>query len=234
MYNRAIPYSDQDVELEGYLALPSRARAPLVILCHAWRGRDAFICEKADWIAELGYAGFALDMYGKGVLGKTKEENAALKMPFIEDRSLLQRRLLKGYQAAFALPEVDTARIAAIGYGFGGICALDLARSGAPLSGVVSVYGHFEPPQHCSMHPIKAKILILHGFADPISPVSSLLAFQEEMERNKVDWQSCLFGHTQHAFATPSAQDPDAGILYHPSSAKRAAHAIEVFLRELF
>ncbi|MCE5318385.1 MAG: dienelactone hydrolase family protein [Parachlamydia sp.] len=228
-----IPYKDQDVELEGYLALPSRTRAPLVILCHAWRGRDAFICEKVDQIAELGYAGFALDMYGKDVLGKTKEENAALKKTFMDDRASLQRRLLKGYETACSLPHVDTTRIAAIGFGFGGICALDLARSGVPLAGAVSIYGHFDPPQNCPVHPIQAKILILHGFADPISPMDTLLALQEEMERDKVDWQTCLFGNTQHAFATPSAQDPDAGILYKASSAKRAWRTIETFLEEV-
>jgi dienelactone hydrolase len=89
-----IPYYDQDIELEGYAAYPVEAKRPLVILCHAWRGRDDFICEKTDWIAGLGYVGFAIDIYGKGVIGKSNAENAILKKPFVEDRLSLLRRLL--------------------------------------------------------------------------------------------------------------------------------------------
>ena len=96
----------------------------MVILCHAWRGRDDFICKKAELMTQWGYAGFALDMYGKGVLGNSKEENASLKAPFIQDRELLKRRVLKALDVASSLPSVDTSRIAVIGFGFGGICAL--------------------------------------------------------------------------------------------------------------
>lgn len=232
MLTQVVPYTDGDYQLEGFVACPAEEKLPLVILCHAWKGRDNFICEKSQIIASLGYAGFAIDMYGKGISGKSREENAALKRPFLEDRAFLKRRLLKGYEAACSLPFVDTTRIVALGYGFGGVCALDLARSGVALNGAVSVYGHFEPPRHAQ--PIKAKILLLHGYQDPISPMCELLTFQQELDRNKVDWQSHLFGNAVHAFATPSAQDPDAGILYNPVSARRAWLAIENFLAELF
>ncbi|MBS0629160.1 MAG: dienelactone hydrolase family protein [Verrucomicrobia bacterium] len=104
-----IPYSDQKTELEGFVAYPSQAKRPLVILCHAWRGRDEFICEKAKLIAELGFVGFALDVYGKGILGKSPAENAALKKPFIEDRSMLQQRLQSGIATARALENIDSA-----------------------------------------------------------------------------------------------------------------------------
>lgn len=144
--NNAISYSDKSTELEGFVAYPSQEKRPAVILCHAWRGRDDFICEKAEEIASWGYVGFALDMYGKGVLGKSKEENAALKKPFLEDRALLQRRVLKAFETVQSLPYVDSSRIAVLGFGFGGICALGLARSSANLRGAISIYGHFTPP----------------------------------------------------------------------------------------
>ena len=94
-----IPYHDNGVDLEGFVAIPEKRRCPLVILCHAWRGRDEFICEKARQVAKLDYVGFALDMYGKGILGKSKEENMALKRPFIKDRYLVHRRVIKALEA---------------------------------------------------------------------------------------------------------------------------------------
>lgn len=228
----AIQYSDGDCALEGFAAHPEGEMRPLVILCHAWRGLDDFICEKAERIAELGFAAFAIDMYGKGILGKNPEENAALKKPFLNDRSLLQQRLLKGYKTASALHFADASRIVALGYGFGAVCALDLARSGVPLHGAISVYGHFDPPKNIPKHPIKSKILILHGYNDPVAPLSELRAFENELVQQKVDWQTCLYGHTYHAFATPTANDASRGILYNPVSAKRSWQAIVNFLQE--
>jgi dienelactone hydrolase len=234
MIKKIMKYYDHNIELEGFAACSSEEKCPLVLLCHAWRGRDNFICEKAEWVARLGYAGVAIDMYGKGILGTSQEENAALKRPFIEDRFLLQQRLLKGFDAACALPYVNIHRIAVIGFGFGALCALDLARSGVNLKGAVSVYGHFDPPHNFSPHPIQAKVLILHGYNDPVVPMDELKNFQEKMEREKVDWQAHVYGNTFHAFATPMANDREAGILYNSSSAKRADDAIVNFLQEIF
>lgn len=223
---------DQDIPLEGFLACSTNEKRPLVILCHAWRGRDDFICEKAQKIGALGYTGFALDVYGKGILGNSKDENAALKKPFLEDRSLLQKRLLKGFEMACSLPYVDPKLIAVLGFGFGGLCALDLARSGLNLKGVVSIYGHFDPP-HFPTQPIKSKVLILHGYNDPISTMEELHTFEKEMENAQIDWQSHIYGNTFHAFATPSTNDLAGGIVYNSISAERAWKAVENFLKEI-
>lgn len=163
MRHTKIPYQDNGADLEGLAFHPESGKRPLVILCHAWKGRDEFICEKAQMIAKLGYVGFALDMYGRDVLGTCKEENEKLKKPFIQDRSLLQRRVLKALEVSSHLPYVDSKRITVIGYGFGGLCALDLARSGANIKGAVSVYGHLDPPPSQLIKAIQAKILVLHG-----------------------------------------------------------------------
>jgi dienelactone hydrolase len=229
-----VPYHDGDALLEGYVAYPSQKRSPLVILCHAWRGRDEFICEQARLVASWGYVGFALDMYGKGILGKSKEENGALKRPFLEDRGQLQRRVLKAYETASRLPHVDPARIVVLGLGFGGVCALDLARSGVPLLGAISVYGHFDPPPASLCKPIRAKVLILHGYNDPVATRDELRVFEKELSEMNVDWQSHVYGNTMHAFATPSANDPAAGLLYNKVAAKRAWGAIRNFLDEIF
>lgn len=227
-----VPYTDGSTSLEGFAAHTIPEKRPLVILCHAWSGRDAFICEKAEMMARWGYAGFALDLYGKGIVGKSKEENAALKQPFLEDRNLLKRRLIKAYEVACGLPFVDREKVAAVGFGFGGLCALDLARSGVKLRGAVSVYGHFEPPPKPG--PIHSKVLILHGYDDPIVKPETLRPLTDEMNRTKVDWQAHFYSHTLHAFMNPAVNDPKPGLVYNPVSAQRAWHAIQGFLEEIF
>lgn len=185
-------------------------------------------------LANFGYVGFALDMYGKGILGASKEENAALKRPFINDRQLLQKRVLSGFEAARSLPYVDPEQIVAIGFGFGGLCALDLARSGARLKGAISIYGHLDPPPDSLMKKIQAKILILHGYKDPLISQNELKTFEKEMDAACVDWQLHIFGQAMHAFATPSANDPAAGLLYDPVADHRAWILIRHFLDEQF
>lgn len=233
MNKQTVSYQDQEVILEGFAAYLNKNKQPLVILCHGWKGRDEFICQKAEQIANWGYFCFAVDMYGKGVVGKNKEENAALKKPFMEDRTLLQRRILKGFSAASSFPYADANKIAVIGFGFGGVCALDLARSGADLKGAVSVYGHFDSPKGVPIKAIKAKILVLHGYNDSVSTMQELEVFQKEMEITKVDWQAHIYSNTFHAFATPGANDIASGILYNPISEKRAWDAIKNFLSEV-
>lgn len=229
-----VPYQDNGIDLEGFVAYPNEGKYPLVILCHAWKGRDEFICEKARMISAQGYVGFALDLYGKGILGKSKEENAALKKPFIQDRRLLQNRMLRSFEVASRLPYVDSKKIAVIGFGFGGLCALDLARSGVDLKGAVSIYGHFDPPPSSMIKPIGTKILVLHGYNDPVTPQAELRGFEKEMNDAEVNWQAHVYGNTMHAFATPEANDPEAGILYNPIAAARAWVAIQSFLKEVF
>lgn len=224
MRTETISYKDGDCDLEAFVAYPSEVKPPLVLLCHAWKGRDEFICKKAQDIAQLGYVGFALDMYGKGVLGQSKEENAALKRPFLENRELLQKRVLKAFNVACNLPDIDASRIAVLGYGFGGICALDLAGE-VDLKGAISVYGHFD-----QVKPIRSKVLILHGYQDTVTPLEELTRFEKEMTG---DWQVHIYGNAMHAFATPEANDPKAGILYNPDAAKRSWIAIVDFLAEI-
>lgn len=235
MQTEYLAYVDQEHILEGFVAYPSSERKyPTVILCHAWSGRDAYICEKAQLMAQWGYVGFALDMYGKGILGTTREQNKALKQPFLEDRQLLQKRLLKALEIVCALPYVDTSRIAVVGFGFGGLCALDFARSGANLKGAVCVYGHFEPLPFPVKQPIKARILVLHGYEDHFVPPQELLTFGQEMQKLGVDWQAHLYGNSQHAFTNPAANDVAFGTVYNAMTAQRAWNAIHDFLKEVF
>ena len=234
MHTELISYHDDEAELEGFVAFLGEGKHPLILLCHAWRGRDDFICEQAKQVAAEGYVAFAIDMYGKDILGKSGEECMALKKPFIQDRLLLQRRAIAGLEAACRLPYVDANKVAVIGFGFGGISALDLARSGANLRGVVSVYGHFDPPPPNLTQQIQAKVLAIHGYLDPIVRMEEFTSFEKEMTEAKIDWQAHIYGKAMHAFATPGANSENEGILYDPIMKARAWVATKNFLEEIF
>ncbi len=233
--SNTVGYLDGDVLLEAFFAFDDSlsGRRPAVLINHTWAGRDDFVAEKAKKLAALGYVGFAVDMYGKGVLGSDAEENAKLMQPFMQDRQLVKKRMMAALYAVKLMPWVDDSRIAAIGFCFGGLCSLDLARAGADLKGVVSFHGLLGALDDNS-HPIKAKILALHGHDDPMVPVEQVIAFEKEMTKAGADWQLHTFGNTQHAFTNPLANNPNFGTVYQPEADKRSWILMENFLAEIF
>lgn len=236
MYTNTIEYKDGDTLLEGYIAYDETKKdpKPTVLVAPTYFGRDEFACAKAEMLAELGYVGFAIDMYGKGILGKNREESANLKKPLMDNRRSLQERILTAYHFIQTLTIVDKHRLAAIGYCFGGLCALDLARSGANLKGVVTFHGLLEAPQDLPNQPIQAKILVLHGHDDPLVPPEQVTQFEKEMTGANVDWQIHIYGNTMHAFTNPNANDPDVGTVYHSLADQRSKKTMENFLQEIF
>jgi dienelactone hydrolase len=233
---RLIEYEHEDKVLEGKLAWDSSIDGPMpgVMVCHAWGGRSEFENDRAEELAKFGYAGFALDLYGKGVLGSGPDENAVLMQPFLDDRAMLQERLLSSLQVMRGQPEVDASRTAAIGYCFGGLCVLDIARTGEDLGGVVSLHGLFAAPGNTSGNSIKAKVLALHGWNDPMAPPDAVFALAEELTSMGADWQLHGYGNTMHAFTNPQANNPDFGTVYSASADRRSWTAVRNFLAELF
>lgn len=231
-----IPYEHKGVNLEGFLAYDASSTAPKpgVIICHAWRGRDSFVEKKAMELVEWGYTAFALDLYGKGVLGKNKDENVTLMSPFVQDRNLLRDRLFIALEAFKTSPYVDKSKIAAMGFCFGGMCALDFARHGADIKGAICVHGLLFQPVESMGKKIKAKILALHGADDPLVPVEQVESFEQEMTAAEADWQMHVFGNSKHAFTNPEANDPAFGTVYNPVSAKRTWIEVRSFLTECF
>lgn len=230
-----IEYYDNDVLLEGYFACDEKTQGkkPAVLVAHDWSGRNDFACHKAEAIAELGYIGFAIDMYGKGKLGNTKEEKTALMQPLLQDRNKLQNRILAAFDTITKLDSVNSARIGAIGFCFGGLCVLDLARSGADIKGVVSFHGLLHAPEEVTSHPIKAKVLVLHGFDDPMVKPEQVMTFADEMTQAKVDWQIDMYGHAMHAFTNPQANDPGFGTVYDKKADARSWIAMKDFFAEI-
>jgi dienelactone hydrolase len=234
--SNTINYLDNEVLLEGFFAYDDRIteRRPAVLISHTWAGRDSFVQEKAQKIAELGYFAFALDMYGKGVLGKTIGENTLLMQPFMADRAMLQRRIHAALRAVKLLPWVDDKKIAAIGFCFGGLCVLDLARTGVDIQGVVSFHGLLKPADNIRNPHINAKVLVLHGNDDPMCPTSEVIDLQKELTAAQADWQLHNYGNTLHAFTNPVANNPGFGTVYQATADKRSWQSMCNFLTEIF
>jgi dienelactone hydrolase len=234
--SNTVGYLDGDVLLEAFFAFDDSftGRRPAVLINHSWVGRDDFVAEKAKKLAVLGYVGFAVDMYGKGILGSDAEENAKLMQPFMDDRQMLAKRMHAALYAVKLMPWVDDSKIAAIGFCFGGLCSLDLARTGADLKGVVSFHGLLGAPGNTQGNVIKAKVLALHGHDDPMGPVEEVFAFEQEMTKAGADWQLHTFGNTMHAFTNPVANNPDFGTVYQPDADRRSWVMMGNFLTEIF
>lgn len=214
---------------------------PCVLVAHAWMGQDDFARSKARSLAQCGYVGFAIDLYGNAKLVQSKEEAIALMMPLFFDRQLLQARLKAAYEVARQHPLVDPKKIGGIGFCFGGLSIIELFRSGADMRGAVSfhaVLGDEKEGQKAKTVPIasgiKGSLLILHGYDDPLVTPHDIDACQKELTAANVDWQMHIYGHTSHAFTVPHANDKSMGLLYNPVAEKRSWRTMKNFFEEVF
>jgi len=206
---------------------------PCVLILHHWGGRKDDMIAFGEDIANWGYHAFACDLYGQGKFGNNPEENRALMGPLVEDRSLLEKRMLANLETAAALPGVDRGRMAAVGFCFGGLCALDLARANAPLKAVASMHGLLKPRPGDGSDPIKPKVTIFHGWDDPMAPPEDVTAIGKELTARQADWQLHAYGNAMHAFTNEHANDPDHGLQYQPVVARRAWASFRDYLEEV-
>ncbi len=228
-------YKDGKTTCTGYLAWDETYAdpKPCVMVAHAWGGCDGFAQSKAVQMAAQGYVGFAIDVYGGAKLGADPAENEALMMPFLDDRKMLLKRLKAAVKAAKALDQVDETALAVMGYCFGGLCALDLARSGIDLKAAISFHGLFNG-NGLPAKKIKASVLALHGWDDPMVPPAAVTELGEELTKAKCDWQIHAYGDTKHAFMVETANDPKNGVQYNAKAEKRAWAAALGLLAEKF
>ncbi len=235
MHIRKIEVQDQGVILEATVAfLEGAQKKPVIFVFHAWEGKGVFAEQKAIELAKLGYVGCALDLYGKGKFGVSREECSALMHPLFSDRAKLRQRILTYRDVLEKIPEADLSKIGAIGFCFGGLCALDLARSGADIKGVVSFHGLLGAPETLQNKKISSKVLVLHGGKDPMVSKKELFNFIEEMELKEVDFQVHIFGRAMHAFSNPEANDSSFGTLYDKDADKRSFELMKLFFLEVF
>lgn len=235
MTGSAFEYRDGETVCEGYVALPAdKPKAPVVLVVHQWAGLGEQERETADRLAALGYVGFAIDVYGKGARGDPAGDNGPLINPWFGDRSALLRRLMAAVEAAKAHPAVNASRIAMMGYCFGGLCVLDVARSGtSDVKGVVSLHGVFAKPDLGPQGPISAKVLVCHGYDDPMADPQAMLGLADELTTAGANWQIHAYGHTTHAFTRKSANAPEKGMNYSADADRRSWAATVDFLGEV-
>ncbi len=240
---KTIEYQCHGKNLIGYLAHDTSKKGPKpgVIIGHAWRGLDDFARKKAEYLAGLGYVGFAADLYGEGKTLTTDEEAFNTMSPLFIDRQLLRERICAGYDTLANESIVDKERLGAIGFCFGGLAAIELLRSGVQLRGVVSFHallGDKMGPLTAIKFPhdpkLHGSLLMLHGYLDPMVSKEDIYQIQDEMTKAGVDWQMNIYGKATHAFTNPQANSPEKGMKYHAPTEKRAMQSMTNFFNEVF
>ena len=230
-------YRQGDAVLEGYVAWPDKANrnSPAVIIVHDWTGVGDYVKGRARQLAELGYVAFAADIYGKGVRPASGPDARAVSSQFGGNRPLYRARMQAALDWLQARPEVDRSRIAAMGYCFGGMGALELARSGAPIVGAITFHGSLSSPTPEDARNIKGKVLVLHGAQDPAVNADQVRGFQQEMNNAGVDYQFIAYSGAVHAFTLPTAgNDISKGSAYNANADRRSFAAMRTFLDEVF
>ena len=232
-----IEYQHGDTTLQGFLAYDDAisGKRPGVLIVHQWMGLTDYEKHRAEQLAALGYVAFCADVYGKGVHPKDTTEAGAEATKYKSDRALLRARVNAGLAALKKNELVDAKHIAAIGYCFGGTAAIELARSGADVQGVVSFHGGLDSPAPADGKNIKCKILACHGADDPFVKAEDLAAFEKEMREANVDWQLIKYGGAVHSFTQPLAgNDNSKGAAYNERADKRSWAAMKTFLESIF
>jgi dienelactone hydrolase len=233
---QTVEYKQGDTTLEGFLAYDGSisGKRPGVLVVHQWLGLTDYEKHRAQMLAQLGYVAFCADIYGKDSRPKDVSEAGALAGKYKTDRQLLRARVNAALDVLEKNELVDPNRVAAIGYCFGGTTVLELARSGANLSGVISFHGGLDSPTPADGKNIKCKVLVLAGADDPFQKPDDLTAFESEMRDNKVDWQIVFYGGAVHAFTQPDPGFVNAGAKYNEKADKRSWQAMKDFFAEIF
>lgn len=230
---RDITYDDLGVRLNGILHTGESQDGPRpgILLIHGGAGLDDHARDQAGRYAELGYAVLACDMFGEGVAGDRERVMACL-LSFRDDPAVLARRGQAGLTALSHCPEVS-GKTAAVGFCFGGMAALTLARAGADLAAAVSIHGSLATAKNAEPGAVHARILACHGASDPHVPMDHVVAFTDEMNQAGADWQLAVYGNAQHGFthkhAVPGATP---GVAYDPAADERSFAAVRAFLAE--
>ncbi|MGD9087697.1 MAG: dienelactone hydrolase family protein [Desulfobacterales bacterium] len=231
-----VEYKHEDTVLEGYLAYDdaTEGRRPGVLVVHEWWGLNDYVRMRVNKLAQLGYVAFALDMYGKGIW--TDQASKAQELSgHLQGKPIMRQRARAGLEILRQNEHVDTAKIAAIGYCFGGTTVLELAYSGADIAGVVSFHGGLTAPRPGDMSRITAKILVLHGADDAFIPPEKIAAFQDGVTKAGADWQMIYYGGAVHSFTNPAADKKNInGLAYSPSADERSWKHMQLFFDDIF
>ena len=228
-----IAYRDEDARLNGFLAVDAARhdKRPGILVVHGGAGLDDHARGRARRFAQAGFVVFACDMYGEGITGRDAIVRHVMELR--NNRDMLCRRAQPAIDILSRHPQVD-GRIAAVGYCFGGMTVLELARSGAALACTVSVHGSLETPRPAKPSAVQGKMLVCHGALDPHVPMTQVITFTEEMKHAGVDYQLIIYGRAMHGFTHETATGQQPGVAYHALTDARSSAAIGAFFGEIF
>jgi dienelactone hydrolase len=231
-----IEYASEGATCVGTLVADDAWKAPRagVLVTHDWMGSTERTQRAAENLAKLGYVAFCADVYGKGVRPANTDEAAKQAGIYKADRKLMRARMQAALTTMLGTGKVDAKRVGAIGYCFGGTCALELARAGAPVAATVTFHGGLATPTPDDARNIVGKVLALHGADDPYVKPDEVAAFEQEMRAAKVDWQLVAYGNAVHGFTHEGAgTDNSKGYAYNAAAARRSWQAMGDFFAEV-
>ncbi len=234
---RDVEYKQGETVLQGLVAWDDALKGtrPGVLVVHEWWGHNDHARDQAKRLAEAGYVGFALDMFGKGKVTTHPQEAQAFMSDALRDPAVITARFRAALEQLKQDPHVDRKQLAAIGYCFGGSVVLDAARSGADLDAVVSIHGALATKTPAEAGKVKAKILVLTGAADPFVPAEQVGAFTQEMKAAKATFQVVSYPGVKHGFTNPNAGKAGLDALeYNAEADKKSRAAMLGFFKEVF
>ena len=234
---KSVEYKDGGVALKGYFAFDDAltGRRPGVIVVHEWWGLNDYAKKRAKMLAELGYVAFAADMYGDGKVTTHAKQASQWKNQITNNIEGWQKRALLGLDILRKHEFVDPTRMAAIGYCFGGATVMQLAYSGADLSGVVSFHGSLPIPTEEQAVNTKASVLIAHGSDDKFVPADHIAKFMDSVSKAGIDWQMTYYSGARHGFTNPDADSFGVeGLQYNERADRRSWEHMQVFFEEIF
>ena len=241
LVTQSVAYEQGGVKLSGYLAYDDRQvgenRIPGILVVPEWWGLNDYVKGRAQQLAQLGYVAFVADMYGDGQSTTDAKKAGALAGPFYGS-PLMAERAQAGLDVLLKNKNVDPARVAAIGYCFGGSTVQALAYSGAPVAGIVSFHGGLIPVPADAAAKTKAKLLICHGAMDPFTSKKALDTFIQAMNDGHFDYQFIMYAGAVHAFTNPEADQATAaglkGVGYNAAADHRSWAHMKAFFAEIF
>lgn len=235
--SKEVTYKIGDKEFKGIVVRDTAvsAQRPGVLVVPEWWGVNDYVKHRATMLADMGYIAFVADMYGGGQNTKDPGQAGKWAGEVKGNRNLMRQRAMAALDQLKAQPGVDQNKLAAIGYCFGGTTVLEMARADAPVKGVVSFHGGVEPGNAPTAPQIHAKVLVLHGAADPTMPPTAVPNLEKELTQAKADWYLVAYGGAVHAFTNPEAgNDPTKATAYNAEADRRSWQAMKDFFAEIF
>ncbi len=233
-----VTYKAGQVQAHSFLAYDDAlsGKRPGILVVPEWWGLNDYPKMRAKMLARLGYVALAVDIYGDGKTTASSDQAAAWSGALEKgDRSELRARIAEALRELKHDSRVDPERTAAIGYCFGGLSVLELARSGADLGGVVSFHGPLDTSTPAKPGQVKATVLVCTGANDPYVPPAKVMAFENEMRNAGADFEINIYSGAKHSFTNPAADQwhsPDLG--YNREADHRSWQAMRDFFAEIF